>query len=24
MKIMTYGKNIDVTPALKKHAEEKV
>ncbi|KXS48191.1 MAG: hypothetical protein AWL62_2111, partial [Halanaerobium sp. T82-1] len=21
MKIMTYGKNIDVTPALKKHAE---
>ena len=24
MKIMTYGKNIDVTPALKEHAEEKV
>ncbi len=24
MKIMTYGKNIDVTPALKKYAEEKV
>ncbi|MGM0602821.1 MAG: ribosome hibernation-promoting factor, HPF/YfiA family [Bacillota bacterium] len=24
MKIMTYGKNIDVTPSLKEHAEEKV
>ncbi|TDO95132.1 putative sigma-54 modulation protein [Halanaerobium saccharolyticum] len=24
MKIMTYGKNIDITPALKEHAEEKV
>jgi len=24
MKIMTYGKNIDVTPSLKRHAEEKV
>lgn len=24
MKIMTYGKNIDVTPALKNYAEEKV
>ncbi len=24
MKIITYGKNIDVTPALKEHAEQKV
>ncbi len=24
MKIMTYGKNVDVTPALKEYAEEKV
>ncbi len=23
MKIMTYGKNVDVTPALKDYAEEK-